>query len=219
MTDIQNNSPGGYSVENAYHSIREQILSGEFEGGRWLREGDLASALGISRTPIREALRRLTSEGLVQHHRNRGVLVQSWTSQDLDEIFGVRSLLEPSACALAASKDIINLNELQVITDEMESLTEHERPNIAAITRLNNLFHQEIMRASGDSHLASLVESVIQVPLVRRTFSTYRPENLRRSISHHREIIDAVRAKDAIWAEAVMRAHIHAGWAQIRRQP
>ena len=88
--------PGpGHASDHAYRLIRAQILSGARAGGDWLREGDLAESLGVSRTPVREALRRLTAEGLVRYERNRGVQVAAWTAEDLHEIFSLRSVLEP----------------------------------------------------------------------------------------------------------------------------
>src|SRR3569623_153872 len=92
----------GHASDHAYRLIRAQILSGARAGGDWLREGDLADSIGVSRTPVREALRRLTAEGLVHYERNRGVQVAAWTTADLDEIFSLRSVLEPWACRLAA---------------------------------------------------------------------------------------------------------------------
>ena len=101
-----------HASDHAYRLIRAQILSGERAGGDWLREGDLAESIGVSRTPVREALRRLTAEGLVSHERNRGVQVAAWTAEDLDEIFSLRSVLEPWACRLAAMSASVDLDEL-----------------------------------------------------------------------------------------------------------
>lgn len=218
MAEVDSTPTSGYSVEHAYQAIRERILSGDLLAGQWLREGDLANTLGVSRTPVREALRRLTTEGLVLHERNRGVQVQSWSTKDLDEVFGLRSLLEPWGTALAADLGIIDLDYLTRVTDDMEVAATQSKPETTLLTELNNLFHHAILEASGNDHLCSIVASLIQVPLVRRTFSYYKPESLRRSIVHHRELINSLRARDALWAEATMRAHIHAGWAEVRRE-
>jgi len=210
--------PGsGPSAEHAYQSIREQILSGERPGGQWLREGDLAAVIGVSRTPVREALRRLAAEGLVRHERNRGVQVQSWTTKDLDEVFGLRTLLEPWGCALAAVSGMADLDALDDLAGEMDAAAAHQ-PDVDVITELNNRFHRAILEASGNDRLCSLVSSVVQVPLVWSTFSHYTPEELRRSLAHHHELIDALRAGDSAWAESVMRAHVRAAWTSIRRE-
>lgn len=216
-----NNNPlnrdSGRSAEHAYQSIREQILSGERTGGQWLREGDLAAALGVSRTPVREALRRLAAEGLVRHERNRGVQVQSWSAKDLDEVFGLRSLLEPWGCALAAITGLADLDALDELAGEMDAAAAHQ-PDVDVLTNLNNRFHRVILEASGNDRLCSVMSSVIQVPLVWRTFSHYTPGELRRSLTHHHELIDTLRAGDPKWAESVMRAHIRAAWASVRRE-
>ena len=118
-------SPDGFdetrAVELAYRSIREQILSGEQAGGEWLRESDLANALGVSRTPVREALRRLSAEGFVRHERNRGAQVQSWTFKDLEDVYALRSLVEPWACGLAAAGGEADLDALQRLADDMDA--------------------------------------------------------------------------------------------------
>ena len=218
MTNAPLIPDSGRSAEHAYRSIREQILSGERAGGQWLREGDLAASIGVSRTPVREALRRLAAEGLVRHERNRGVQVQSWTLKDLDEVFGLRSLLEPWGCALAAVRGVPDLKTLDDLAGEMDAAARHRQPDVDVITELNNRFHRAVLEASGNDRLGSLVSSVVQVPLVWRTFSHYTPEELRRSLAHHHELIDALRAHDCVWAESVMRAHVHAAWTSIRRE-
>ena len=216
MVQASTTPSSGYSVENAYQTIRERILSGDLQAGQWLRESDLAQSIGVSRTPVREALRRLSAEGLVLHERNRGVQVQSWSSKDLDEVFGLRSLLEPWGAFLAANRGTIDLNYLTRITNDMEVVTNQSKPDTVQLTEVNNSFHHTILEASGNDHLCSVVTSIIQVPLVRRTFAYYKPESLRRSVAQHRELIKALRAGDGLWAEATMRAHIHSGWAEIR---
>jgi DNA-binding GntR family transcriptional regulator len=206
---------GRRSAEDAYRAIRDQILRGERAGGEWLREGDLAASLGVSRTPVREALRRLDAEGLVRHERNRGVQVASWSIHDLDEIFGLRSVLEPWGSALAATSGLADLDQLRELADAMDAAARGRRPDLDEITRLNNQFHRAILTASGHGRLTQLVSSVVEVPLVWRTFSHYSPEAMRRSLAHHHEIVDALAAQDAAWAESVMRSHVRAARAAL----
>lgn len=209
-------APDGRSAEGAYRTIREQILRGEREGGEWLREGDLASALGVSRTPVREALRRLAAEGLVRHEKHRGVQVESWSIHDLDEIFSLRSVLEPWGCGLAATSGLADLDELDRLAHDMDEAASGRRPDLDAITRLNNRFHRAVMEASGNARLAQTVATVVEVPLVWRTFSHYSPAAMRRSLAHHHELVDALRAQDAEWAESVMRAHVRAARSALQ---
>ena len=208
-------SDNGHAADHAYRLIREQILSGERAGGEWLREGDLAESVGVSRTPVREALRRLTAEGLVRHERNRGVQVQDWSARDLHEIFSLRSLLEPWACRLAADAGTVDVAVLQALAEEMDEAARGAVPDVGRITVLNNRFHKMILDGSGNARLASLVASVVQVPLVWRTFSHYSPTALSRSLAHHHELVAALAAGDPDWAESVMRSHVRAAWQTI----
>lgn len=208
----------GRAVELAYRSIREQILSGEQRGGEWLRESDLAASIGVSRTPVREALRRLAAEGLVRHERNRGVHVQSWTLKDLADVYALRSLIEPWACGMAAAGGAADVDLLQQLADDMTAAAALPRPDLDALTELNSRFHSAILEASGNDRIRTLLASLVQMPLVWRTFSHYTPEELRRSLTHHHELVDAMRAGNATWAESVMRAHIQSAWTSVRRE-
>ncbi|EWT02559.1 GntR family transcriptional regulator [Intrasporangium oryzae NRRL B-24470] len=201
--------------DDAYRLIRAQILSGERTGGDWLREGDLADSIGVSRTPVREALRRLTAEGLVRYQRNRGVQVTAWTAEDLDEIFSLRSVLEPWACRLAATSASVDLEELARLAHDMDAATQGPVTDVDQITELNNRFHWLILEGSRNRRLGSVVSSVVQVPLVWRTFSHYSESDLRRSLAHHHELVAAFAAGDPDWAESVMRSHVRAAWNSL----
>lgn len=206
----------GHASDHAYRLIRAQILSGERAGGDWLREGDLAEAIGVSRTPVREALRRLTAEGLVRYERNRGVQVAAWTAEDLDEIFSLRHVLEPWACRLAATEASVDLEELDRLAHDMDEAARGAVADVDRITALNNRFHQLVLDGSGNRRLGSVVASVVQVPLVWQTFSHYSEGDLRRSLAHHHELVAALTARDPEWAEAVMRSHVRAAWNSLR---
>jgi DNA-binding GntR family transcriptional regulator len=218
MPDTIHNSPSGNSVETTYQIIREQILSSELKGGQWLRESDLAAVVGVSRTPVREALRRLTAEGLVLYQRNRGVQVQSWSRKDFDDVFGVRLALEPWGCSLAAANGNADIDELDRLARAMDDEGAKSNPGMRVITELNNTFHGEILKASGNDLLCSLTSTVIQVPLVHRTFSHYTRANLERSLIHHHELVDALRVGRGDWAASVMRSHLHAAWTVLRER-
>lgn len=206
----------GHASDHAYRLIRAQILTGERKGGDWLREGDLAEAIGVSRTPVREALRRLAAEGLVSHERNRGVQVAAWTAGDLDEIFSLRSVLEPWACRLAAVSATVDLEELDRLAHEMDDAARGATADVDRITELNNRFHRLILQGSNNRRLGSVVSSVVQVPLVWQTFSHYSETDLRRSLAHHHELVAALVAGDPDWAESVMRSHVRAAWNSLR---
>jgi len=208
----------GHATSLAYSTIREQILAGELTGGQRLREDELATMIGVSRTPVREALRSLAAEGLLRYERNRGVRVESWTPKDLEEVYGLRSLLEPYATALAATSGQLDLVELARLADEMDEAVVQPRLDINRITEINNQFHDTIMEGSGNQRLRMLVNSIVQVPTVRRTFALYTPEDLRRSAAHHRELVESLHSGDPVWAESVMRAHMRLGWNSTQRR-
>lgn len=208
----------GHASDHAYRLIRAQILSGARAGGDWLREGDLAESIGVSRTPVREALRRLTAEGLVRYERNRGVQVAAWTGADLEEIFSLRSVLEPWACRLAATSTSVDLEELDRLAHDMDAAANGSVADVDRITELNNRFHRLILEGSGNRRLGSVVSSVIEVPLVWQTFSHYTDADLRRSLAHHHELVAALTAGDPDWAESVMRSHVRAAWHSLREE-
>lgn len=198
------------AAETAYGAIREGITTGDLPAGTRLREEDLSSRIGVSRTPIREALRRLAAEGIVEFLPNRGAHVASWSDLELEEIFELRSLLESHAAARAATRiERQDLERLQALADQMEQRLEDRTAEASfQISKLNNEFHSVILEANGSRHLESATQGVIQVALVHRTFVRYSPHALRRSFAHHRELIDALAARDPDWARSVMRSHI-----------
>lgn len=206
-----------HAADSTYDIIRSQILDGRRSGGDWLREDELAAAIGVSRTPVREALQRLASEGLVRHEPNRGVQVMSWDSADLEEIFALRTHLEPWGAGLAAASGVADTAALSDLAERMDHAAEGDQPDLEVVTALNNQFHRKILEASGNQRLVSMVAGVVDVPLVRRTFSYYSPERMRRSLAHHHEIVDALVAGDPVWTESVMRAHVRAAWSTLAR--
>jgi DNA-binding GntR family transcriptional regulator len=208
----------GYATLLAYTTIREKILAGELSGGLRLREDDLATMIGVSRTPIREALRSLVAEGLLRYERNRGVSVESWTLKDLEEVYELRSMLEPYAASLAAKSGELDIMNLKRLADEMDEAVAQPRPDVALITEINNQFHNAIAVGSANQRLQMLLNSIVQVPTVRRTFALYAPDDLKRSAAHHREIYEALRSGDSVWAESVMRAHMRLGWISTQRR-
>ena len=207
----------GRATQSAYESIKTRILGGAYEPGKKLSEEDLAAAVGVSRTPVREALRRLHAEGLVDWEANRGATVPAWREQDLEEIFELRALLEGYGAELAATRitpeEIARLREL---CTEMEGYAAGQRRDRAdRIAVCNAQFHEIILGAGRNRRLSALLGAVVQTPLVNRTFRRYDEAAMARSMSHHRELIDAFEARDRAWAGAVMRAHILAARATL----
>jgi DNA-binding GntR family transcriptional regulator len=193
------------------HALRELILGGELAAGARLGEVELADRLGVSRTPVREALSRLAAEGIVELQPNRGARVATWTVAELEGVFDLRSTIEPELTAYAvpaASED--DVAELDDLAHRMlEVGCPGPGQDLDALVPLNRAFHDRLVALAGHPTLATALAAAIRPPIVLRNFHAYDEASLRRSLAHHVEIVAAVRAGDPTWARAVMTAHIH----------
>jgi DNA-binding GntR family transcriptional regulator len=198
------------SAERAVGELREVILRGELPAGARLGEVELAERLGVSRTPIREALSRLAAEGLVLLVPNRGARVATWTVEELEGVFELRALLEPQLTALAVPQATArDVAELDALAAEMVDIGgPGPRQDLDALVPLNRTFHDRLVALAGHPALAGALAGAIHPPIVVRNFHAYDDASLRRSLGHHVEIVAAVRAGDPEWARAVMTAHI-----------
>lgn len=206
------------AAERAYLTVRERILRGAYPAGTRLTEQEIANASGVSRTPVREALRRLQAEGFVKASANQGAVVTELTDDDVNEMFELRGLLEPYGVARAAERitpeGIAQLRELAQ-AQRQESLQRAEG-FIDRIGELNSRFHRLAQSFSGNSRLTRLLPVLIEAPLVLKTFAHYDPAELLRSADHHLEIVSALEARDPEWAYTAMRTHILAARASAR---
>ncbi|MHA6784539.1 GntR family transcriptional regulator [Pseudonocardia saturnea] len=190
--------------ERATGAVRELILRGDFAAGARLGEVELAERLGVSRTPVREALARLASEGLVEIVPNRGARVSSWSVAELEEVFDLRAALEPRLTALA----VPNAGPADV--DALDDLAQRMlAADLDDLVPLNRAFHGRLVALAAHPAMAGALAGAIHAPIVLRNFHAYDDASLRRSLAHHVEIVAAVRAGDPVWAQAVMTAHIH----------
>ena len=205
--------------EAIYQDLLTGLLTGRYPAGSRLREEALATSLGTSRTPVRQALQRMHAEGLVELQPNRGALVTECSSRDLDQIYELRGMLEGFACREAASRiDCDQIDHLEQLCDQIEhELYGDQDTDFATISRLNLEFHGQLHESSGNRYLVALLGGVIRVPLVTHSFRHYTHDELTRSFAHHREIVAALRANDGRWAEAVMHSHVSAAHASLRR--
>lgn len=191
----------------AYEAIRKGIGSGEFAPGTWLRESGVASGLDLSRTPVREALRMLASEGVVELVHNRGARVVSWTADDIDEVYRLRALLEGHGAALAADRaSAEDLAELARLEDRFEAAARGGRADVTAAC--NNDLHAAVLRCSGSPRLATLLDVIASAPLVTQAIQRYAEADVQRSIIQHRDIVTAIAHRDSELAESAMRSHI-----------
>jgi DNA-binding GntR family transcriptional regulator len=207
------------AVDRAYSLIREGILTGRHEPGERLGEAELAELTQTSRTPIREALRQLEMEGLVEVLPHRGARVAEWTAADLEEIYDLRAMLEAFAAERAATRiDVKDVDRMAELCDLMEQAA---RPgsgqDLDRVAELNAEFHGLVRASAASTRLVTMLNAVVQLPLVVRTFHRYSEDDLERSCAHHRELVTALRARDSLWAQSVMRSHVLAAKAVLLR--
>jgi DNA-binding GntR family transcriptional regulator len=198
------------AVDKAYLTIREGIVRGRFSPGSHLTAHDLAAACGLSRTPVREAMRRLHAEGLIEFIPHRGAFVTRIDESEINNIYDLRVALE-SYAAEAAARNITSsqLEELRSLATQMRDLIE-ERPSefTETLAEMNNRFHKQVVVASHNSRLQSALSSIVEMPLVLRTFRGRNLDQLRRSNDQHLELVSALAQRDCAWARSVMTSHI-----------
>lgn len=208
---IASTSASARSADEVYLAIKKALVSHHYGAGQYLREEQLARSLGVSRTPVREALRRLDAEGWVETRPNYGVRVRGWTLQDVREIFEARLLIEPYLAGRAAAKiDAPAIERLKTLADAMLAIT--RLPSTAESTdawfAANGEFHSIITAAADNARLDRSLQSMKETPLIKWTFDTYSDEDRERSARQHFEIVLALEERNAGWAEAATRCHI-----------
>jgi len=186
--------------------IRTAIIEGRLEPGRRLKEEELARELGISRTPVREALLMLQAEDLVVATPNRGATVRVHDAQDLQDLYELRALLEGYATRRAAER--ITKPELDALRTSCERFDELGDENLRGVVRENLFFHNTILEIADSARLASMVRRVIELPLVYKSYIWYSPDQTRISSHYHRQIVNALANGDGERAELIMKEHI-----------
>jgi DNA-binding GntR family transcriptional regulator len=199
-------------VPNSLHDevaarLRERIFAGELPPGSFLDEVKLAEQLEISRTPLREALKVLTAEGLVRHEPRRGCFVAEVTEQDLDEIFPVIALLE-GRCAFEAAQHATDA-DLAVLEDLHDKLARHAKAKrINAYYETNYAIHEAIIALAGNRWLAGVIGDLRKILKLARQQQLHAPGRLEQSLSEHLAVFAALKARDPEGADAAMRTHL-----------
>ena len=186
-----------------YKIIKEGIINRKFLPGTQLKESDLVRKLGVSRTPIREALNQLSKEGIIEIFPRRGAFVKNCTKEEVIEILILREVLEGVAARLAT------LQMTGGLIEKLEKLFKDFQKGSIDYAQADEQFHTEIIQASGSTRLVGLVNNLtdsLQM-LDMRTVSFRYPERIKESLAEHLKIIDAFRARDAVMAENLTREH------------
>ncbi len=186
-----------------YKIIKEGITHREFLPGTQLKESDLVSKLGVSRTPIREALNQLSKEGIIEIFPRRGAFVKNCTKEEVIEILILREVLEGAAARLAAVRG--NPEFIQ----KLEGIFKQYRKGDIDYAQADERFHTEVIQTSGSARLIGLVNNLkdsLQMMDMRAVSFRY-PERIKESMTEHLKIIEVFRAGDAAEAENLTREH------------
>ena len=213
-TNTPTSTPAGDATtlpraEHAYRHLLRSIENGTLEPGARLREVDLAQQLEISRTPVREALRRLEAAGLVGNEPGSGLTVKRLDAHAISELYVMREVLEGSAAALAArNASPLEIAMLRELADRDASLLDDP----ARLVDNNRAFHQTLYRSAHNRYLLKTL-STLHVSLVllgRTTLASV--ERAGAAFNEHQAIVGALEKRDALAAESITRAHIRAAY-------
>ena len=195
---------------SVYAELRQGILEGRYGLGASLIEVELAEAFGVSRTPVREALRRLAAEGLVEMEFNRRARVAAWKPSDLEHIYELRAVLESYAASRAASR--ISAEKVDLVAElcdgEAEAIASESPDRIDRIIALNARLHLLIVEAAENSRLRDLITPLVEIPSVLRSPSQHTDRHLQANLRDHIALLEALRHRDADWAASIMRMHM-----------
>ncbi len=188
--------------------LRQQIFARELEPGSWIDELKLAAAFGISRTPMREALKVLAVEGLVTLKAGRGAYVTEMSRDDVAQVYHLLALLESDAAArVAASASEAGRAELRVLHDELERRVRQRTAFFAA----NERFHLALLRLAGNRWAEQMVLDLRKVMKLNRHHSLFKRGRLAESLAEHRALMAAIAGGDAEAAARLMREHFAHG--------
>jgi len=187
--------------------IKERILKGEYHIGEKLIENQIADELKVSRTPIREALRQLEKEGLVESVPNRGSFVLGLTKRDIEDIYAVRAAVEVLAADWAVSRiteeEILRLREVFDLMDFYSKKLNSEK-----VLEMNKEFHQIIYHASGSRFLSQLLKAYQEYVEETRKATVYCSKNLPVILEEHRNILEAICERNAQMAKERLAVHL-----------
>lgn len=190
-----------------YQILKDDICEGRFAPGQWLQENELAERLCVSRSPIREALRQLASDGLVVEIPNKGVFVKEFTARDIEEIFDLRVLLEDYAISkLQHHLTTADMQQLIDCLNEMERL--HAQKNLRAYTDMDSKLHGLLIELCGNSLLESMYARIHSLNQQFRIYSLTSTQRFNESMEEHRDIVHCLLTNNADEARAINKRHL-----------
>ena len=200
---------GPTASQKVYEAVRDAISSDQFKVGERLTEDALARRFQVSRTPVRDAMQRLASDGFVVFTAHSGALIRGWSAREVRDIFEIRANLESMACRLAARRATrADVEWLETLRLEWESALIREPRDVALISERNRAFHAGIFSISGNDRLETMCLQLMDLGFLSRSFSKFDQDDINRSKQDHASLVQAIHAGDGGWAEALMKAHI-----------
>jgi len=198
--------------EEVAELIRQRIFSRELEPGSWIDELQIAKAYGISRTPLREALKVLAAEGLITMKVRRGAYVTEVSEKDLRDVYHLLSLLESDAAAVVAqTASPAELKKLQMLHAELEAAGKPGKEKHDKFFEVNEAFHMCLLELSQNKWRDQMVADLRKVMKLNRHNSLFKTGRITESLAEHQAIMAALNAKDPVATAARMREHFANG--------
>jgi DNA-binding GntR family transcriptional regulator len=197
------------AADRVYTHVKQGVLDRSYEGGTLLTEGELAEAVGVSRTPVREALLRLEVEGLIKLYPKKGALVLPVSAQEIADVVETRLLVEEHAARKAVPASPALIARLEQLLDQQKE--QAAAGDLAAVAVTDRCFHAEIVRSGGNDILSRLYDQLRDRQLRMGVAVMHsHPDRIAKNLDEHEEILNALRSGDAEAAVAVV--HRHVGW-------
>lgn len=198
--------------EEVAELLRQRIFERELEPGSWIDELKIAEAYGISRTPLREALKVLAAEGLVTMKVRRGAYVTEVSERDLSDVYHMLSLLESDAAGVVASTaDAAQVESLDGLHAELEAAARPEQQDRERFFEINERFHQRLLEIADNRWRDQMVADLRKVMKLNRHNSLLKTGRIEESLAEHRALMAAIAAKDATLAVRRMQEHFKNG--------
>jgi DNA-binding GntR family transcriptional regulator len=196
-----------YLRDLIFEKLQQAIFSGKFKPDERITEKAIAKELRVSRTPVREALYRLASTGVIKIIPHRGFLISKWSSKEIKDVIELRIALEVFAVKLAIKRILPNeINELKILIVKMEKAVKKE--DMLKASYLNSLFHDKIVLASKNKELFKVMEPIKNKIYHFRIISIFTPSRLKGSYKEHKGILNALISKNAELAQKLISQHI-----------
>ncbi|MGC4947423.1 GntR family transcriptional regulator [Streptomyces sp. DT224] len=195
------------AADRVYTHVKDAVLDRRYEGGTLLTEGGLAEAVGVSRTPVREALLRLEVEGLIKLYPKKGALVLAVSAQEIADVVETRLLVEEFAARKAVPASPQLISRLEALLEEQRHYS--DAGDLATVSVKDRCFHAEIVRHAGNEILSRLYDQLRDRQLrMGVAVMEAHPDRIAANIAEHSELLEAIRSGDAEFAAQVVRRHV-----------